>query len=119
MAINQGDVYWIQGQKTHDSELGFYRHPYVVVQDNLFNHSRIHTVVVCALTTKMQYANAYGNVLLEQGEANLPKPSVVVVSKISSVEKTQLGEYIGSLTDERINQVLAGIRFQQSSFRTR
>jgi mRNA interferase MazF len=36
-----------------------------------------------------------------------------VVSQVSTVDKTQLGEYIGTLTEERIGQVLAGMRFLQ------
>jgi len=81
-------------------------HPYVVVQDNVLNHSRIHTVVVCALTSNLKQAKAPGNVLLEAGEANLPRQSAVVVSKISSVDKTQLGEFIGSLSALRVQQIL-------------
>ena len=54
-----------------------------------------------------------GNVLLEAGEANLPKQSIVAVSQVSTVDKAQLGEYIGSLTKERIDQILAGMRFLQ------
>jgi len=88
----------------------------VVIQDNVFNRSRINTVVVCALTSNMKRANEPGNVLLEVGEANLSKQSVVVVSQVSVVEETQLGEYIGTLTRQRINQILAGMRFQQVSF---
>jgi mRNA interferase MazF len=57
-----------------------------------------------------------GNLLLKPGEANLPKQSVVEVSKVSTIDKTNLGEYIGSLTEQRINQILAGMRFLQSSF---
>lgn len=79
-------------------------------------HSRIHTVVVCALTSNLKRANAPGNVLLEVGEANLSKHSVVEVAKVSSVGKTQLGDYIGSLTENRVNQILAGLRFQQRSY---
>jgi mRNA interferase MazF len=56
------------------------------------------------------------NVLLEVGEGNLPKQSVVVVSRISSVDKARLGERIGSLSDARVEQILAGLRFQQVSF---
>lgn len=118
MAINQGDIYWIQLDDPGESELGYYAHPYVVIQDNVFNHSRIHTVVVCALTSNMKQANAPGNVLLDVGEANLPKQSAVVVSKVSTVDKTQLGEYVGSLSEPRIKQILAGMRFLQSSFFT-
>lgn len=113
--INQGDIYWIKAESA-ETELGFYPHPYVVVQDNLFNHSRVHSVVVCALTTNMKQADAPGNVRLEPGEANLPKPSIVVVSKISAVPKTQLGDFVGTLSEQRVQQILAGIRFLQSSF---
>jgi mRNA interferase MazF len=88
----------------------------VVVQDDVFNHSRITTVVVCALTSNLHRATEPGNVLLEVGEGNLPKQSVVVVSQISSVEKTRLGEFVGSLSAERVEQILAGLRFQQASF---
>jgi mRNA interferase MazF len=92
-------------------------HPYVVIQDNLFNHSRIHTVVACALTSNIRRAsNTPGNVLLAVGEGNLPKQSVVEVSKISTIDKSQLGEYIGTLAEGRINEILAGIRFLQLSY---
>ncbi|MDD5371436.1 MAG: type II toxin-antitoxin system PemK/MazF family toxin [Anaerolineaceae bacterium] len=113
MLINQGDVYWVTLHTPDGSEPGI-AHPHVVLQENLFNHSRIHTVVVCALTTNAKRANSPGNVRLEAGEAHLPKPSIVVVSQVSSVEKAQLGEYIGSLSPERLGQILAGMHFLQT-----
>ena len=113
--IHQGDLYWIHGQDVAGAKLGVHPHPYVILQEDVFNHSRIETVVVCALTTHMKYANAYGNVLLEAGEANLPKRSVVVVSKVSSVNKTHLGNYIGSLSSQRVAQILAGMRLLKHS----
>ena len=96
MTIDQGDIYWVLSEKSS------YTHPHVVIQDNVLNHSRINTVVICALTTNMKRANMPGNVLLDAGEANLPKQSIVVVSQVSTVEKSQLGEYIGSLTRQRV-----------------
>ncbi|HEX8700924.1 MAG TPA: type II toxin-antitoxin system PemK/MazF family toxin [Myxococcaceae bacterium] len=113
--INRGDVFWI-GPDDSRGPVPDYSHPHVVVQDDVFNHSRITTVVVCALTSNLHKASEPGNVLLEVGEGNLPKQSVVVVSQISSVEKARLGEYIGSLSQERVDQILAGLRFQQVSF---
>jgi len=113
--INRGDVYWI-GPDDSRGPVPSYSHPHVVVQDDVFNHSRITTVVVCALTSNLNRANEPGNVLLEVGEGNLPKQSVVVVSQISSVDKARLGERIGSLSDTRVEQILAGLRFQQASF---
>lgn len=112
MVVNQGDIYWMSLEEPSGSEPG-YPHPHVVIQDNVINRSRINTVVVCALTTNLKRANAPGNVLLEAGEANLPRQSIVVVSQVSTVAKAQLGEYIGSLTKQRINQILAGMRFLQ------
>jgi mRNA interferase MazF len=112
MIVNQGDIYWIPLEEPSGLELG-YIHPHVVIQENILNHSRIHTVVVCALTTNLKRAKAPGNVLLEEGEANLPKQSVVVVSQVSTVDKTKLGEYIGSLNEKRIKRILAGMQFLQ------
>lgn len=109
MIISQGDIFWIQSDESESS----YIHPHVVIQDNVINRSRVKTVVVCALTTNLKRAKAPGNVLLEVGEANLPKQSVVVVSQVSTVNKTQLNKFIGTLTSERINQILAGMQFLQ------
>ena len=113
--INRGDVFWI-GPDDARGPAPSYAHPHVVVQDDVFNHSRITTVVVCALTSNLHRANEPGNVLLEVGEGNLPKQSVVVVSQVSSVDKVRLGERIGSLSETRVEQILAGLRFQQVSF---
>jgi mRNA interferase MazF len=113
--INRGDVFWIEPADGREP-IPAYSHPYVVVQDDVFNHSRITTVIVCALTSNLHRANEPGNVLLDVGEGNLPRQSVVVVSQICSVDKARLGERIGSLSDARIEQILAGLRFQQVSF---
>jgi len=109
MVINQGDVFWFDLGEPSGSESG-YRRPYVVVQNNIFNYSRINTVVVCAITSNLGRAAAPGNVLLEQGEANLPKRSVVNVSQLFTVNKADLREKIGSLSTKRMNQVLAGLQ---------
>src|SRR5690348_11720481 len=112
MKIHQGDIYWVGVKESNTGKAG-YTHPHVVVQEDVLNRSRINTVVVCALTTNLKRAKAPGNILLEAGEAHLPRQSVVVVSQVSVVDKTQLGEYIGSLTRQRINQILNGMQFLQ------
>lgn len=109
MVINQGDIYWVELEEPSGSNPG-YSHPHVVIQNNVFNQSRIHTVVVCALTSNINRASAPGNVLLEQGEGNLSKQSVVIISQIFTVDKAQLGEYIGILSKKRVYQILEGIR---------
>jgi mRNA interferase MazF len=109
--VQRGDVYWLASDD--GSSL---LHPHVVVQENLFNDSRITTTIVCALTSNLQRAHEPGNVLLDPGEGNLPKQSVVIVSQITSVEKARLRDRVGTLSHERVEQVLAGLRFQQRSF---
>jgi len=108
MVINQGDIYWIELDEPEGSEPG-YKHPHVIVQNNLFNRSQIRTVLVCPLTSNLKRANAPGNVLLEQKESNLPKQSVVNVSQLFAVDKNQLDEYIGSLSPQRVREILDGI----------
>jgi mRNA interferase MazF len=108
MVINQGDIYWIELDEPTGSEPG-YSHPHVVVQNNVFNASRINTVIVCALTSNIKRAEAPGNILLEKGEANLSKKSVILVSQIFTVDKTQLGEFIGTLSERRVKQIIEGI----------
>lgn len=108
MEIKQGDIFWIEQEEPKGSEPG-YRRPFVVVQNNLFNQSRINTVVVCALTTNLQRGKAPGNVLLDPGEGGLSKASVVNVSQIFTVDKQSLGEYCGSLLPGKISQILTGI----------
>jgi mRNA interferase MazF len=107
--INQGDIFWIDLSEPFGSEPG-YRRPHVVIQNNQFNHSRINTVVVCALTSNLRRANAPGNVLLEPEEADLPEQSVVNISQIFTVGKAQLEEKIGTLSAERVRQILDGLR---------
>jgi mRNA interferase MazF len=108
MVIRQGDVFWVELGDPAGSAPGFVR-PMVVIQNNVFNQSRINTVLVCALTSNLQQANSPANVLLNQGEANLPKQSVVNVSQIITVDKIQLVEKIGSLSTRRIQEVLVGL----------
>jgi mRNA interferase MazF len=97
MPINQGDVYCVTHSDTSDIPP-----PYVVIQENVLNHSRLSTIVACALTSSA--CSLPGNILLEAGEANLPRPSVVEVSKVISLDKAQLGSYIGSLSEPQVAQ---------------
>lgn len=107
--IRQGDVYWVDLDRPSGSGRG-YRHPHLVVQNNVFNRSAIGTVIVCALTSNVQRAAAPGNILLRKGEANLPRKSVVNVSQLFTVDKAALVERIGNVSHERLLQVLNGVR---------
>jgi len=116
--ISRGDIFWIAPDEARGSIPGA-PHPHVVVQENVFNHSRISTVIVCALSSNLRRAAEPGNVLLEPGEGNLERQSVVISSQVSCVYKSRLGALIGSLSQGRVDQVVAGLRFVQAAFHSR
>jgi mRNA interferase MazF len=80
-----------------------------VVQNNLFNHSNLRTVVICALMTNLRRKEAPGNVLLLPGEGNLPEQSVVNVSQILIVDRRDLRDRLGALDRGRMDEVLRGL----------
>ena len=109
MNIRQGDIFWSDLGIPKSSEPG-YRHPHVVIQNNIFNKSRINTVVVCAITSNLKRVTAPGNVLLRKGEGGLKKDSVVNISQVITVDKTDLIEKIGTLSQSRIKQIVEGLK---------
>jgi mRNA interferase MazF len=104
MAIRQGDIFWVQ---LNDTDIP---HPHVVIQAD------DSAVTICALTSNIKRINWPGTVLLDAGEAGLQKTSVAEVYKVSTVDPSQLGAYIGSLSQARLNQIRAGMRFVQTTF---
>ena len=62
----------------------------------------------------MKKAYGIGNVILEEGEANLEKKSIVVVSQVSVVNKNQIGEYVGTLRPGRVQEIFQGMKQQQN-----
>jgi mRNA interferase MazF len=108
MVIRQGDVFWLSLGPPKGSAPG-YRHPHVVVQNNVFNRSRIQTVVMCAITSNLARAASPGNVRLGKGEANLSKASVVNISHVITVDRDELTEKIGTLSTARLQEILRGL----------
>ena len=109
MGIKQGEIYWIDLGDPMGSEPA-HGHPHLVIQNNLFNASNISTVVVCALTSNIKRADAPGNVLLQKGEADLPQISVINISQIFTVNKSELTNKIGHVSKKRLQEILDGIQ---------
>ena len=109
MTIKQGDIFWLKLRAPKGSEPGF-RRPYIVVQNDVFNASRISTVVLCAVTSNLKRAYAPGNITIKKGEANLLKKSVVNISQIHTANKSDLKDRIGSLSLERTKEIIDGIK---------
>ncbi|MCD6585963.1 MAG: type II toxin-antitoxin system PemK/MazF family toxin [Desulfobacteraceae bacterium] len=109
MVIEQGEIYWVDIGEPSGSEPG-YLHPHIVIQNNLFNSSKINTVVMCSLTAKLKRGLSPGNVVLKKGEANLSKKSVVNITQIYTVDKNDLCEKIGKVNTKKIAEILYGIQ---------
>lgn len=106
--IAQGDIFWAELPEPAGSGPGF-RRPVVVVQGDAINRSRISTAVCVPLTSKLAWADAPGNVVLQARSTGLPKDSVANVSLIVAVDRTLLIERIGRLRAPHLNLILDGI----------
>jgi len=109
MVIHQGEVYWVAFAAGRGSE-PWGRRPVLILQHERFNQSRLNTVVVAAITSKLRYATLPGNVRLRRGEANLQKPCVVNVTQLQTIDRTYLQEKIGTVSYRVLQQVWAGVR---------
>lgn len=108
--IHQGDVFWLDLVDPVGSGPGF-RRPVVVVQNDLFNESRLGTTMVCSLTSNLRHAAAPGNVMVPALEGGLTADSVALVTQVFTVDKRMLVEQTGSLPTRRVGQIVDGLRF--------
>jgi mRNA interferase MazF len=107
--IRQGEVYWLDFGPARGSAPAE-RHPCVVVQSDLFNRSLIGTTVVCLITSDLSRARAPGNVALKKVHAGLTKPSVVNVSQVLTVDKSELEDRIGHLSADLVDAIRQGLQ---------
>ena len=105
----RGEIWWADLGIPFGSEPGFKR-PVIILQDNLFNKSRIRTIVVASITSNLSLAEAPGNILLEKEESDLPKDGVINVSQISTIDKLRLIEKIGTISRTTEEKVNAGVK---------
>ncbi len=108
MVISQGEIWWADLGEPIGSAPG-YRRPVLIVQGDALNHSRIGTAVCVPLTSNRKWADAPGNVLLTAAATGLDRDSVANVSLIVAIDREQLTERAGKITQRKLELVLAGI----------
>jgi mRNA interferase MazF len=86
------------------------RRPVLVVQADAFNRSRIATVIVAVITSNLALAAAPGNVRLARAASGLPKPSVVNVSQLLTIDRALLTVRIAMLSADVLRKVDDGLR---------
>lgn len=109
MVIERGDIWWASLPSPAGSGPGYDR-SVLVVQSDAFNRSRIQTVAVAIITSNLGRAKSPGNVLIQRKSSGLPRPSVVNVSQIMSLDRSYLRRKVKRLADAEMRQVDAGLR---------
>ncbi len=107
--IKRGDIWWAELADPRGSEPGF-RRPVVVVQADAFNRSQIGTVLVAAITSNLDLAEAPGNVSLSRRDSRLPRNSVVNVSQMLTLDRRFLAKKISRLSAEVMEDINLGLR---------
>lgn len=82
----------------------------VVISADAFNRSGIKTVTVAAITSNLRLAAAPGNVALAAGSAGVDRDSVINVSQVVTIDKSDMSSRLGAVDDHKMEQVDAGLR---------
>ena len=109
MELARGDVWWADLPDPKGSEPG-YRRPLLIVQNDLFNRSRLRTVLAVVLTGNIRLVDAPGNVLVPAKASGLPRDSVANVSQVITIDRNALTDRVGRLPGTLIDQVASGLR---------
>lgn len=111
--IRRGEVWWVElPTPPRGSEPGF-RRPVVVVQDDIFNRSRLSTVIVVAVTKNLELADLPGNVLLTRRESGLRFESVANSTALLAIDRvffSDPGRPLGRLRPSSRRALDAGLR---------
>lgn len=107
--VSRGDIRWANLGEPRGSAPAL-RRPVLVVQSDDYNRSRIATVVVVALTSQTQLAQLPGNVFVPASASGLSKDSVVNVSQVITLDRSDLAEVAGQLPDYLARDVDLGLR---------
>ena len=109
MVIQRGDIYWVNFSPGKGSEPTG-RRPGLVIQSNALNDSKLNTVVMLAITSTLKFGELPGNVMLRKGEANMQRKCVINATQIKSVDKMSLVEKIGTLSNQKLEEVVQGLK---------
>lgn len=86
------------------------RRPVLVVQADAYNESRLATVLVAVVTSNTALAAIPGNVFLPASSTGLPRDSVVNVTALVTLDKSDLGDLVGHVPDGLLHEVDRGLR---------
>jgi len=86
------------------------RRPVLVIQSDPFNASRLNTTIAAVITSNTALAAMPGNVFVPAAVSGLPNDSVVNVTALVTLDKTDLEAPAGHLPTSLMNDVDRGLR---------
>ena len=107
--IHRGGVYWADLGETSGSKPAK-RRPVLVIQSGPFNASRLATIVAAVITSNTRLATMPGNVFIPAAATGLPRDSVVNITALVTLDRTDLGAQAGQLPDSLMDDVDRGLR---------
>lgn len=107
--IDRGSIYWADLGAPAGSRPAK-RRPVLVVSATTYNRSRLATVLAAAITSNTALATMPGNVFLPAAVTGLPRDSVVNVTALVTLHKTDLTDHVGDAPPALLNEVDRGLR---------
>ena len=107
--MKRGEVWWASLPDPIGSGPG-YRRPVLIIQSDAFNRSGIGTIICAVISSNQKLAGAPGNVRLPKRASGLPKPSVVNVSQLISLDRKCLIKPVKELAPPTMSEVSEGLR---------
>lgn len=107
--IRRGGIYWADLGEPVGSRPAK-RRPVLVISGNSYNRSRLATVLAAVVTSNTQLATMPGNVFLPKNATGLPRDSVVNVTALATLTKTDLADQTGTVSPTLMKEVDRGLR---------
>lgn len=103
MVIKRGDIYYADLRPVIGSEQGGIR-PVLIVQNNTGNkHSP--TVIVAAITSKMNKAKLPTHIEIDSNKYDIVKDSVILLEQLRTIDKKRLKDKVCHLEGDILKQV--------------
>ncbi len=107
--IDRGGIYWADlGDPTGSRPAK--RRPVLVISADTYNRSTLATVVAAVITSNTALATMPGNVFLPSVATGLPRDSVVNVTALVTLNRTDLSEHAGDAPAALLSEVDQGLR---------
>ena len=106
----RGDLFWVDFEQARGTEQKG-RRPALVVQNDRGNEHSPYTVVVAVSSAPLPRVYPF-TVPLAKGEGNLPRDGHINCAQILTIDRSRLTARIGKLSEERMRQVDAALRYE-------